>query len=350
MNRSLASIQKIINIQQIEGADHIEVATVLGWKVVVRKGDFKIGEDIIFCEIDSLLPRASWSEFLWKKGDENKTTYRLRTCKLRGQISQGLVLPINILKGLKYANDERENPEYTFDIGKDVSELLCIVKYNPPISAQLAGQVKGTYPCFIPKTDETRAQAVPDVLKEIVGKEIYITTKADGSSCTMFYNRGEFGVCSRNLELKETEGNTLWELAKKYDVHNKLKSLNRNIALQGECIGEGIQKNRMGLVGHDWLVFDAYDIDKGEYLSYNELTSFSLQLGLNMVPLDTIMEVTKEWSIEEALEMAKGKYKDTNNNREGIVVRPIVECKSEALKGRLSFKIINQEYLLKESE
>jgi len=137
--RKLASIQRIKNLEPIAGADAIEKATVLGWQLVVKKGEFAIGDLCVYCEIDSRLPDRPEFEFLKARG------MRIRTVRLRGQISQGICFPLSIL------------PVYT-DVQEDtdVTELLDITKYEPPIPAQLAGVAKGLFPSFIPKTDETR--------------------------------------------------------------------------------------------------------------------------------------------------------------------------------------------------
>lgn len=351
--RNLATIQKVLTVESIPGADAIECIGVLGWKCVSRKGEFKIGDKVVYIEIDSLLPFAPWSEFLFKgsdvKGAEAKTAYRLRTIKLRGQVSQGLVLPLNVLDGKKFPTDKRERPIYPFNVGMEVTAILGITKYEPAISAQLQGLVKGSFPSFIPKTDETRIQAAPSILAEIAGKEVYITTKMDGCSGTFYVNRGEFGVCSRNMEFKPECDNTFMKMAKRYCLAEKMISLNRNIAIQGEVCGPSIQKNRLNLKDHELYIFNVYDIDGGKYLNVHEAFNICESLGVKTVPIEH-SETAPLWTIESLLEKAKGKYPGTDNHKEGIVIRPVLECKSEALRGRLSFKVINNEYLLKGGE
>ena len=167
--RKLVTIQKISDLKPIENADAIECAGVLGWHVVVKKGEFKIGDPCVYFEIDSLLPVVSEFAFLSKSGVKKSYAdgkeyegYRLKTIRLRGQISQGLCLPISILDGKKYPTDSRKNPVY--QTGTDVTSLLGVVKYEPVIPANLSGQAKGLFPGFIPKTDETRIQFCPKVL------------------------------------------------------------------------------------------------------------------------------------------------------------------------------------------
>ena len=349
--RHLATVQKVLAVEPIAGADKIECLSVLGWKVVGLKGEFKVGDLVCYVEIDSLLPRADWCEFLFKDPkDQARGQYRLRTIKLRGQISQGLVLPLTVLSGKKFPSDKRENPVYPLNEGMDVTGLLGIIKFEPPIPAQLAGQVKGSFPCFIPKTDETRIQAAPGVLKEIAGKPVYITTKCDGSSMTVYFNRGDYGVCSRNLEFKEEDTSTFSEVARKHGLKEKLTALGRNIALQGECCGEGIQKNRMGLKGHHLFLFQVYDIDAGRYLDMKDFVTIARGLDVPTVPVDSILDADANWTVEQLLNVAKGLYLGTKHPREGVVIRPLMETYSAELKGRLSFKIVNNDFLLETKE
>lgn len=347
--RNLATIQEVLSIEPIPNADAIECVGVLGWKCVSRKGEFKKGDTVVYIEIDSLLPLAPWSNFLFKGSDIGKETYRLKTVKLRGQISQGLVLPMSILDGKKFPTDKRESPIYPFNVGMEVTGILGIIKYEPVMPAQLQGLVKGRFPCFIPKTDEIRVQAAPGVLSEIAGKEVYITTKMDGCSGTFYVNRGEFGVCSRNMEFKPECDNTFMKISKRYNLSEKMLALTRNIAIQGEVCGPSIQKNRLNLKDHELYIFNVYDIDAGKYLNVHNAWNICEQLGVKTVPIEH-SETAPMWTIEALLEKAKGKYPGTDNYKEGIVIRPVVEESSTTLKGRLSFKVINNEYLLQGGE
>ena len=211
MERKLATVETILDIQPIEGADAIEVAMVRGWKIVVKKGDFKVGDLCVYCEVDSLMPRKPEYEFLAPRG------YRIRTIKLRGQISQGIAFPLQILPRDFFAPGQKIVPV----AGLDVTDALGVIKYEPPVSVQLAGLVKGSFPGFLPKTDEERIQNIPWVLEKYPTVDFYATEKLDGSSVTLYLNNGEFGVCSRNLELKETEDNTIWKTVRKMDLSEK---------------------------------------------------------------------------------------------------------------------------------
>lgn len=337
--RNLASIQKIRALDPIPDADAIERATVLGWQLVVKKGEYKIGDLVVYCEIDSILPDKPEFEFLKSRG------MRIRTIRLRGQVSQGICFPLSILP------DGFEIKE-----GADCTEALNIIKYEPPIPANLSGKVKGKFPSFIPKTDETRVQVLQKVLTKYKGEKCYVTEKVDGSSATFFINNGEFGVCSRNLELLEDDENSFWKVARQMDIENKLRSLNANIAIQGELVGEGIQSNKLKLRGQTIMMFNAFDIDKFEYLPFEPFFKLMLKLDLPTVPLVSSAYMLDD-DIDAIIKMATIKSKIAPDVwAEGIVIRPITESIDLLLSnenfnnGRVSFKAINPEFLLKYGE
>lgn len=360
MERKLASIRRISDIQEIPGADLIELALVDGWKVVVAKDvGHKVGNLVVYCEIDSFLPIKEEFEFLRKSsykkmGDQEG--FRLRTVKLRGQVSQGLILPISVFGAYGYRMSEdllNENPALEphksvispsemieLVVGNDVTEVLGIVKYEPPIPAELAGKVKGLFPSFIRKTDEERIQNLASEYEEMKKHTYYETEKLDGSSATFFYNNGEFGVCSRNLELLETEGNTFWKVARELDLENKLKEYGFNLSIQGELIGEGIQGNPYKIKGQTVRFFNLFDIDLQVYHSLSVFKETMNVLGLETVPvLNTHFKLPD--TIDELLVMADGKSElNPNFDREGIVVR--------SLDRTISFKVISNKFLLNE--
>jgi RNA ligase (TIGR02306 family) len=281
MERKLATIRQISDLSPIEGADKIELATVGGWKVVVAKDvGHRVGDLVIYCEIDSFLPIRDEFEFLrkssYKKMSDGTEGFRLKTIRLRGQISQGLILP---LKDIQLPNKD------LLKVGMDVTSELGIVKYEPPIPAELAGKVKGLFPSFLRKTDEERIQNLTSEYEEFKKHKFYVTEKLDGSSATFYYKDGVFGVCSRNLELLETEGNTFWKVARELDLENKMRDFGVNISVQGELIGEGIQGNPYKIKGQTVRFFNLFDIDLQEYHSFNMMKSTLMIMGLEMVPV-----------------------------------------------------------------
>jgi RNA ligase (TIGR02306 family) len=332
MTRHLATIQKILEIKTIEGADRIEVSKVLGWNCVIPKGQFKVGELVIYAEVDSLFPE-DMPEVQFLKDSK----FRIRTRKFKNQISQGLVLPLSVLKGTNFKE------------GDDVTELLNIKKWEPYIPPNMAGEVKGNFPSFMRKTDETRVQILQKLLDKYQGTKCYITEKVDGSSCTFYLNDGEFGVCSRNLELKETEKNTIWKFAREHKIEEKLRKMGTNVSLQGEVVGEGMQKNTLKLKGQKVLFFNIYNIKEAKYLDFEDFFHIIDILELETVPIiDTNFTLIND--IEKLVQMSIGNSLiNTEGLREGIVIRPLKEIKDYDVSedGRISFKAVNPEYLLK---
>ncbi len=350
MTRKLVTIQKIIDLRPIEKADAIECASILGWHVVVKKGEFKVGDSCVYFEIDSLLPTVSEFDFLSKSGVKKSYTdgkeyegYRLKTIRLRGQISQGLCLPISILKGKKYPSDSRKNPVYK--LGADVTSLLGVVKYEPVVPANLTGQAKELFPSFIPKTDETRIQFAPKVLERHAGKVFYVTEKVDGASCTIFIKDGELNCCSRNLNLLDDPTNTFWKVAKEISLLEKIKKVNENIALQGELVGDNVQGNKLKINGQKILFFNAYNFKEGRHLNFSEFISLCRELEIPTVPIISKKYILPK-TVDELVDFATRKsLLSPETWVEGIVIRSLEEDWDEEL-GRLSFKVINPEFLL----
>lgn len=331
MERKLASIQEVSAVAPHSNADSLDIARVLGWNVCVKRGEFKVGDKCVYCEVDSVLPEKPEFEFLRTK------SFRIKTIRLRGQISQGIVFPLSIL------------PSGEYEVGQDVTQVIGVVKYDPPLPANIGGDIKGHFPSFLRKTDEIRIQAVPQLLERYRGSRFYVTEKLDGCSTTYFFRDGEFGVCSRNYELKETDTNTLWRVAKASNLPEKFKTLGRNIAIQGELIGEGIQGNKYKIKGQQFRPFNAFDIDAQKRIDAIELFNLCDTFGLNPVPLIDFNFVLNH-SVDELVASAIGKSRlNEAADREGWVIRYIVEKFDEDV-GDLSFKVINPEFLLKHGE
>lgn len=354
MTRAIASIREISIISAIEGADKIEVAHIGGWKVVVKKGEFQPQELVVFCEVDSWVPTAL-APFLTKEGHKPKVYNavqgeRLRTVKLRGQISQGLLLPLRVVheamcndETLGYScKDSALLSHYENDYeGMDVSELLGIQRWEPPAEFRVAN-AKGIFPSFIPKTDQNRIQNLSKELQEwsTDGSVWDVTEKVDGSSMTVFLHNGEIGVCSRNLELKEEEGCTFWNTARSSGVVSALKEYGKNIAIQGELIGGKIQGNLYGVAEFQFLIYDIYDITSQEYLSKAFVDSLCTLFNLKQVPwVDTV--TLSGATVENLLGVAEGHSTIGNRpEREGLVF-----CKAD--DSGVSFKVISNRWLLK---
>ena len=333
MERKLVTIRIISKIIPIKNADFIELAFVDGWQCIVKKDEFKAGDKALYFEIDSFLPIRSEFEFLrkshYKKIQETgEEGFRLRTIRLRDQISQGLLLPIDTFPEIN-TNDENT----------DLSEILSVKKWDPPLPAQISGIAKGVFPSFIPKTDVERIQnLINEYPNKYRGKIFEVSIKVDGTSMTVYKKDDIIGVCSRNLELKENDDNSLWKVAKKGPIQS-LQTENKNYALQGELVGPGIQKNPEKLKELTFFIFEIFDIDKQSYLSSEDRIKFVNKYSLNHVPiLDTVDFFNKYNTIDEILASSKGKSLQSDI-REGIVCKLIN-------KGNIKFKIINNDYLL----
>jgi RNA ligase (TIGR02306 family) len=342
MTRKLATVRKIDEIRPITGADIIECAVIGGWQVVVKRGEFTVGDLVVYLEIDSWVP-TELAPFLSKGGEPKEFNgvrgERLRTVKLRGTTSQGLLLPMSVLNWNTDSID-------VDDIGLDVSDELGVQKWEAPVPAQLAGDVEGPFPTEIPRTDQERIQNLVEELKVWQDNPQFTwecTEKLDGSSMTVFVIDDRAGVCSRNWALKETEGNSLWRVARREGLIDKIRSTGRNLALQGEIIGEGIQKNSYGIRGQDFRLFDIYDIDRGEYMTPLERRTFAETHDIAHVPVVATEMVITEF-VPGLLTMADGKsVLNVKTAREGLVFK----CNTF---GGPSFKSISNKWLLNGGE
>ena len=358
--RKLVSVRRIADLQPIPGADAIEVATVDGWKLVVKRGEFKVGDLCAYFEIDCFLPESDPRyAFLMKSGVrefEGVRGHKLRTIKLRGQISQGLALPIGLFVNDFIGSKEDEGQELCefFTPGTDLTELLGIKKWEAAIPAQLAGQVKGVFPSFIRKTDQERCQnLIEEIFTDNKDAKYEVTMKLDGSSCTIYHRDGELGVCSRNLELKineENQNNSMIRILYDTLMNVSLPAIGRNVAIQGEIMGPGIQGNREGFKKTEFFIFDIFDIDRGEYFTPAERQEFVQKLAgwspnVQHVPIlaysANLLDTLGIVDVEGLLRFAEGKSIN-HAVREGVVFK--------RLDGKFSFKAISNRFLEKEQD
>ena len=329
--RKLATIRKVDEVLKHPNADRLEIYVVDGWKVIDMKGRYQAGDIAVYCEIDSFLPVREEFEFLRKSSFKRmggKEGFRLKTIRLRGELSQGLLISKDVLP-----------KDFTWkELGEEVTEVLGIEKYERPIPASLAGIARGDFPAFLRKTDEERIQNLS--YDELKNHTYTVTEKLDGSSWTAYVRDGAVGVCSRNLELVEDEKNSLWSIFRQYELEEKLIALNRNLALQGELIGGKIQGNPYKMNNFDVRIFKIWDIDTSAYLSIEEMMTLSAQLGLKTVPVLANGFQLPE-TVGEALAYADGTSQLFDTCREGLVLY----AEDNA---RVHFKIISNEFLEKE--
>lgn len=365
-DRKLATVRRIDKIELIDNADAIEVAVVGGWKCVVKKGEFQSGDLVIYLEIDSFVP-TELAPFL-SKGKEPREFNgvkgeRLRTIRLRGQISQGLILSIDSIKYTKEEDQcnvfKGQGPvtdlmnDLILTIGRkmaeeevlrfDLTEMLGIQKWEAPMNARLAGMAGGNFPSFIRKTDQERVQNMSKELKEYIerGLTFEVTEKLEGSSMTVYFKDGEFGVASRNINLKETEGNSFWNIARKLNLEELMRTNAENIALQGELIGPWIQGNIYKLTEHQFRLFDVFDIDAQEYLSAHNRYRAATYFNVEQSPVlneELILDFT---TIDDILSYAEGESQLFKTEREGVVFKCIEDPS-------ISFKAISNRYLANE--
>lgn len=359
--RELASIQKIIAINPIEGADQIELADVQGWHVIVRKEEnYKVGDLIIYIQYDTILPVKPEFEFLRDCCYSKKFNgFRIKNRKLRGVFSEGIVFPLSII----------DDGFHNWKEGDDVSELLGVQKYDLEVLEEvkkkkhsklymqmmrykwfrtiaLIGkrkQKKGSYPEYIQKSDEDNIQVVFDELKP---KNLFynLTEKLEGQSATFeVTNKKKFVVYSHNIRFGKRDNSNYWNTAIKFNIENKMKKFMKlhkikAMAIQGEIIGEGIQKNPYKIIGKDFYIFNIRDTEKKLDFNLDDTFNFCKETELKYVPL-LDQNVQLPDTVDEVLEKAEGmSILKKDQMREGIVWR----CSNANPK--ISFKAKSKAY------
>ena len=367
MSRKLVSVQKVKAIKPIEGADRIEVVQVLNWDCVASKGEYKVGDMVIYFEIDSLLPDIPAFEFLRGSSWSQKLNkYKIRTHKFRGQISQGLIIPVRQLTEIYNQINKSAFSSIDYDEGDDLTELLKIEKYEPPVSNGPLGDIIN-HEWYVPKTDEERIQVCAEnVLSEYIKSEQgdwYESVKLDGTSCTAGLFEDAFLIGGRNQWYKDE--NMYTTTVKKYITEEKLRAYHETtgmyVVFQGELCGPGIQCNRLGLKEKDWFIFNVFTSDTGKMDSYTKCDLLNMlniceYFGLKTVPLipsEAKFDFKTTTDIDETVENLL-KYVDSikyrtffddaspNQIAEGAVFR--------MNDMSYSFKVISNKFLLKGGE
>ena len=368
MSRKLASVQKIKAIKPIEGADRIECVQVLNWDCVASKNQFRVGDWVIYFEIDSLLPDIPAFEFLKGSSWSQKLNkYKISTHKFRNQISQGLVIPYDQLKELMIQINGEIEFRTDFPEGEDLTELLKIEKYEPPVSNGALGDII-QHEWYVLKTDEERIQVCAENVLPVYMKseqdEWYASVKLDGTSCTAGLFEDAFLIGGRNQFYKDE--NMYTTTVKKYgDLQKALEEYKTvyglYVVFQGELCGPGIQSNRLGLKEKEWFVFNAFVSKTGKIDSYikcdlTRMLKLCEEFGLKHVPIiseedkfnfktTTDIDETVDNLLKYVDDIKYRKYfEDASPNQiaEGLVFRTIDMTNS--------FKVVSNKYLLKGGE
>ncbi len=333
----LATVEKINKILPIEGADKIELAIVKAWPVVIKKGEYKVGDFVCYIVPDTVVKRASWNSFLWQddKGIDGAKV-RLKAKKFRGQLSMGLAVSVDHLK----ANKEE---------GEDVTEQLGVEKWEAPVDLRGTG-AKGGFPSWLRVSDETNILGEPKAFEEIKNKNAVILIKNDGSSGKASLRGlnvgGEFQLFSRRLEVKHDGANPWSYAANKYQLEQKLRQINRELCLCFELIGPKMNGNKMGLNEIQISVYDVWDIQNQKYLDFIEWKPICDELDIPTVEILKsgawgFQSISDLQSFIDPLKYPNGEF------IEGVVVRPDVETYSPTLKNRLNWKLINSNFAVK---
>ena len=350
MERKLATIRQISEVRRIPDADKICAYVVDGWTVVDSIGKYSVNDLVVFCEIDSWMPHHL-APFLTREGKQPKEYLgikgeRLKTVKLRGQLSQGLLLPLDheanngdtILNMYWDSVDADDDSDYTIpDEGYDLTSLLGIVKWEDTRYMN-DSNAKGSFPSFIPKTDQERVQNILRSIENWRGMSFEVTVKRDGSSMTAFVNGDDEGVCSRNMLLRETDSSAFWHAARSLNLLEKIRSTGRNLALQGELLSQKIQGNYEKVSSVEWNCFDIWDIDNRQYLLPRERQDLCESLGIPHIKIID-KEFILDHTVDQLLEMAEGPGINPGVQREGLVF------KANTSHG-ISFKAVSNSYLL----
>lgn len=358
--RKLASARRVGKIEPINGADKIVLAHVDGWRLVTAiDNNIMTGDLVCYFEIDSFLPVEERYEFLRKSSFKSTSHlgdgFRIKTIKLKGQISQGLIMPLERKTNEQgvpaYFVKDKDGNDLEVSEGDDLTEALGVQLWEQPIPTHLSGMIKGGFPMLIRKTDSERAQNIIRELTYDLDSNWEISLKLDGSSMTVYHKAGNIGVCSRNVELHETEDNVFWQVARKLRLPEMIKWIGKNVAFQGELMGPGVQGNREWLKQHTFFLFDIWNIDAQRYFTHKE--RMEVVQGVNdsgfELPHVPILEqrtlrsfgTSEDEILANLLDYADGPS-IYNSVREGVVFKK--------LDGSNNMKVINNKYLLEKKD
>lgn len=358
-DRKFASVQVITAMNPIDGYDKVEMATVLGWSCIVQKGQFKVGDRVIYIEVDSKMPPRKEYDFLEKRN------WKVKTLKMCKTISQGLILPLDVLPDIWKKKKAKEGMDLTKDFGithideekedtnvkKSFLERLWKRILWKFFKIKLKNKMSKTFPKhLVSKTDEPNVQTIGIELRKRLEDGCIVTEKLEGQSATYglqitrkwFMKAFKFIVCSHHVLYPKKTNNNWWNVGLQFDIENKLIELYKRTGnlfiIQGEIIGTGIQRNIYKIAGFDFYVFNVKNLTTGETLNFADMLLLMNSIGLKVVPLLDRLRFG-HYDLEDWLNYADGtSVINRKTRREGVVVREE--------NGTFSFKCKSREYQL----
>lgn len=326
MSTLIVEITEITAISRHPNADNLDIAKVKGWECIVKKDAFKAGDKCIYVPIDAVLPMKLSDN--WGVTDYLHNG-RVRTVKLRGVFSQGLVIPISLLpSGASTLN------------GTDIKKTLGITKYEAPMPMRMLGETAPEHPFFYKYTDIENLLNFPNILYE--KEAVVISEKIHGTNFRAGCINGDFMVGTKNVRRKESENPDIyWQIGRMFNLPTITKTIMGNVILYGEIYGKGIQKLWYGEPRPTVRFFDVSI--NGKFLDFFDFTEFCMKYHLPVAPT---IAINTPWK-ESLKEFANKNSTIATHIREGIVIKPMKE-RYDAHIGRVIFKHINKDYLLKD--
>lgn len=359
MKRKMVTIRQIQSLEAIEGADRIELARVDGWKVVVQKGLHIVNNYVVYFEVDSFLPdtelfknaagRDGLKRSMLDNGDIVEG-YRIRAIKLRGTVSQGLIVPLSEFENVFTSVDLKK----AYEEQTDFTDLFGVTVFERPINLSSNADAKSNFPSFIPKTASIRVQNQLDSLWTAYCEDwpFQITYKLNGSSCTIYKKGNYLGLCSRNLELKfnlNEHASTSNFTRVAYKVHQTLLNYEHDYCIQGELVAPGIQANFENVLNPEFYAFNMYSMEEQEYHNPVYVENFidNFYPDIKHIPIFeqciTLKELfgadipDKLTLSDKIIDHAKGPSGLNGKYREGFVYK--------SLFNNFTFKAISEQYL-----
>ena len=345
--RKLVTVRNVSSILPIHGADKIERAAVDGWKCVVMKGDFQPGDQCLYLEIDSFLPQGDPRYEFLMEGKIEWNGYvgvRIRTREFLKQVSQGLALPLRDFPEVRAMIEGLDDKAIR---AIDFTEMVGVLKWEAIIPDELAAEVQGGMPSFLPETGGDRIQNMPELITESPNEEFEESIKIDGYSMSVFHHAGQSGICGRSWWFKDDVENEYTRTAERQGLIAALKKHPLSLGLQGELIGPGIRGNKERVAEKEFRVFRIWDIANSCRFApadRDRIVQELRDLGADVLTttFTGIFKLSELGSVDNMLARADGPSMNQAVTREGLFYNSV--------HGRGCFKVINNRYLLKNKD